>query len=482
MRRFLALSRAPTLPFVRRVGSVPHHGQRPSSLGSTESPTEAAMAAQQAHSQHLAQKAKPDPKKPHKGIREKPRPDAGHQQFLNYFGVDGAKHQPGETDFKTEDQRKAMLSELMNQPYQNMVTQEQRDIVVRTFNAIRKLETAVVLGKAVPYELEGETVESIWMRAYSLMWKGRMFVELQRWADDPVIPGESTWIDLDLSTEHRKPKLWRLPNSNCIVMPVFTLEDYQCQFFQKHGTWEVTWMPIARNGENYKKWAAMERPVLAYGTMQTLCRIATTAFGEGQTFCLLVNPCSANSKVISYPEMLTMARRSKGDLSMRDLPSSVHRSLLDTSSWNGEIIEDAATLPKPSYGPVPSIAIVELHWLVAYYHYEGITAIRAVKSTPSMISKLMGKTATMNIDVYLSDSVTKEEGQEILNTLRGHWSYLTEAGVNVATKCVRQAVPPALGSSGEWDLYESGLYHELRGTIKAPKHSLKDKIGYDDMI
>eukprot|EP00759_Apiculatamorpha_spiralis_P053445 PhF_6_TR619/c0_g1_i2/m.811 len=392
--------------------------------------------------------AKPSPAlRKKKGLRpERPEPDFALRAQLQMYGSDAATYHHNGKNITDH----ASLQQLLSKPVHNWVSLDNLDVLMRTFKSIAREEKSMARGGTRRYfNPDDDDLAALWHRAYGVIWKARLFTELEPLEDDPPMPGEVTWIDLDLSMESRKPRLWKLPGTDHCAIPLFSLEEYHFHFYQRHKIWDALWFPTPRNGDNYDKYNALPRPVVAYASFSTWCRLATTAYGsEGKSFCFIVNPCQEHTKILTYPEMTYIAQRHK--TGTKDLPPVQHLKLYDTSLWVGSVVEEStaedaklkeaqeakmAPLSPPTAnggihttGPVPHMAILELHILLNTIEVNSLVCITLVRTTrQTVLGQILGRAATEVLSVHVIGK-KQEDVDATIDILKREWSFSKECG------------------------------------------------------
>ena len=441
-----------------------------------------------------------------KGLHKKATPDSSLRSSLGYWGSDNSKHFPSQTEYHTDGPRAQLLHDVMNQPYHKWMTLDQKDILMRTFKAIVRKQRdmqRLSVPQIPPSSMDGfveDSLELMWQRAFSVLCKSKMHVELERLPDDPVLPGEATWINLDESTEHRLPKLWRMPGKKHLVLPVFTLDEYINHYWQRHECWESMWVPFPRNGASKDGFMGLARPVCGYGSFQNICRLATTAYGgRGRTFSLAINPCQPVTKFITFPEMVHISSKgpTRASLEKKDLPYSGFLTLVDTSQWTGEIVQDGGgkcEVLTPGEGKVPHIALLELHLLLLSLGSSqgNEVAVMSIQVCERAIAETLRVTALfgkfLGLDSGSGEKVvtirvrcaTRDQEEKVVPLLQQHWSFLAESNTKTEVVCATANAAAEDTKGTWWELYDSDLMTALRcSTRKAEKRPLRDIIDYD---
>ncbi|RNF05887.1 hypothetical protein TraAM80_04266 [Trypanosoma rangeli] len=224
-----------------------------------------------------------------------------------------------------------------------------------------------------------------WKEVYLFLRTAEMCCELQRDSTDAFPKGKKLWINLDGCEEKRRPVLTQMPNG-MLVLPVLSMEDYLDYYFCWVDAFEFCWFPIPRMGTCFEGFCQLPFPVTAVGSMQHFSALATVAFRASQ-FGILVNPGQHTSKLVTYPEMVELAKQRSMRPKERntDLKSTINgvkedifvRNFLcgfDTRKLLMKRIEPPQLVELLRHRPkIPPVARLELHLLL--FEYESIVKV-----------------------------------------------------------------------------------------------------------
>nr|CCC93040.1 conserved hypothetical protein [Trypanosoma congolense IL3000] len=408
---------------------------------------------------------------PNKGYRTQPTVPDRLKDAMTLFGVDAHNVTPDDPPYVPEEQRMHMTKEIMGSN-QFMRNHAKLDRLRAALDAVHN---------------EGPDHEG-WQEVYLFLRTTEMCCELLKDQTDVFPKGKKLWINLDECEERRLPVLMEMPNG-MIVLPVFSMEEYQDHYFGRVDAFESCWFPVPRMGTRYEEFCKLPFPVSAVGGIERLSGLATVALPSSQ-FGILVNPGQRTSKFVTYPEMVELSKqkrlrpkdrntnlRRKSGEAVEDVYDFSFRCGFDTRKLSMRRVEPAEVEKLLENRPrIPQVAQLELHLLL--YDYEMISNVFVRTVDRSHWRRVLGASEKLTqIDVVVEDG---KPNREIFERIK-KWSFMGEFFSDVHIEFTA-TVPKAEGSDGFMTVYDSTDGALLRGMKSFKGVTLRKSLGYDEPL
>lgn len=309
---------------------------------------------------------------------------------------------------------------------------------------------------------QGET-ERLWHEFYIHLRNGEMCTELVEDIHDEKPKGKKLWIELEYCEIPRRPFVLQLPNGACAV-PIFTTEQEMEYYFMRQDVWESVTVPHPRVGSQLDVYNAMPQPVCGIGGIKRLASLATVATQRNQ-LPLIINPNTAATKIITYPEMLASAKSKKFEHGGSDIIPDEFKVTFDTTKTTFKRLHPSQVphMSSTSGLPVPMIAKVELQ-LLMLPHSE-IEAVHIVTKDASMWKRATTKVdKTTVVTIIPRDGGAGEVDPEAVFASLRKWSFVTEFSSDLEVVVAKAAPEGAqlLYTGAESQFYRETLCRKRR--------------------
>ena len=415
--------------------------------------------------------------KPVKGIRGKSHVPGQLKDHFNYFGFDGSNG-VGDAPHMPEGQRTSMINEIMGDGKSKF--------------GMDKVDRLALGMRAAS---DKEPNHSEWMSLMTLFRTSEMAVELVPHESDMRPPGDKLWIDLNISTERRRPYVFELEDGT-VVLPAFSWENRTVSYFSKAEAFECCYFPHPKTGTQKEEYDKQEQPVMATGRFQKLAMLATVSV-KGLKCVILVNPFDEFSKILTYQEMLHIAKAKDKSGNIAECSESLFR-IFDTTTWTGrrvdpvqlvaererkakgsQMSQPVASAEKP--WTAPELARLELRQLIFdKKHVESVwVTSEATAKWKQWLTKAPSKRILVTVVLREDEgklSVVQEEVRARLNT----WSALRE--VEGDFEIVFAPEPTGEEAARHQCIYRHEQGALLRRSAYRTGPSLRETLNYDDPL
>lgn len=402
---------------------------------------------------------------PNKGVRQQPAVPDRLKDAVSYFGNNSQSNVIMEdTPFVPQDKRQNLLKEAMSMQ-QNM----------KSLTKLDRFKTAL----AAVHSLGPDDPQ--WSDVYLFARTTEHCGELVRIESDVFPRGAKLWIELENCEERRQPYFLKLPN-DMVVLPVFSMEEYQDHFFCRLDMFEPTWFPVPRMGTRYEAFCKLPFPVCSLGTIQRQAALATMSIPSSQ-FGILVNPGQRSSKFLTYPELIYLATQKKHAFTANEGPEPFDKSLkrsFDTSAMDlvrlspREVMEHIKTRPG-----IPQVALLELHLLL--FSFVDVTEVYVKTVKRPAWKRLMGGLETMTqIDIICRNANNDGGWRSELQSVLSRWSFLKEFHTDVHFELLNQR-PATLDPSAMklYDVIDDGQLYRQHAAVHKDSFSLRQALDFD---
>jgi hypothetical protein len=405
------------------------------------------------------------PNAPNKGVREQPQVPDRLKDAVSYFGNNSQSNVIMEdTPYVPQDKRQNLLKEAMSMQ-QNMKSMTKMDRFRTAMSAVHEL---------------GPDDEG-WADVYLFARTTEHCNELVRIPSDVFPRGAKLWIELESCEERRQPYFLKLPNG-MVVLPVFSMEEYQDHFFSRLDIFEPVWFPVPRMGTRYEAFCKMPFPVCALGSIQRQAALATMAIPTSQ-FGILVNPGQRSSKFLTYPELIYLATQKKHSFIANEGPEPFDRSLkraFDTTTMPlvrmspKEVMEHIKTRPG-----IPQVALLELHLLL--FNFSEVTEAYVKTVRRPAWKRLMGGPETLTqLDIVVSDTGNHRAWRGELQSVLQNWSFLKEFKTDVHIELLNKRQEPLDPSAMKlYDTHADGTFYRQHASVQKGALSLRQSLDFD---
>lgn len=410
---------------------------------------------------------------PNKGVRQQPPVPDRLKDAMAYFGNEQRQNVVMEdTPFVPQDKRQNLLKETLSMQ-QNMRSASKLDLV------------KVALSKLHGKNCDAED----WNDVFLFMRTTEFCTELVKNETDVFPRGSKLWIELESCEERRTPYLLKLPNG-MVVLPIFSMEEYQDYYFSRIEAFESCWFPVPRMGTRYEAFCKLEFPVCGLGPLQRLSALATMALRKpGSELGILINPGQRCSKFLTYPEMVYLARQKKHTMS-NEGAITFHKTLrktFDTTKLDFVRMspEDALEhLAKSDKQGVPMIARLELQLLVFPFAEVSEVYVRTVPK-PKWKKLVTGGSETITLLEFVvhdesMDVAARKKWRAELAEIVQQWSFMAEFNSDIHIEFVASAPTSDTNATKLYDGAVDGRLYRQHVTFKGL--SLRQALDFDAPI
>lgn len=404
---------------------------------------------------------------PSKGIRSQPQVPDRLKDAVAYFGNNSQANVIMEdTPYVPQEKRQNLLKEAMSMQ-QNM----------KSMTKLDRLRTALSAVHNRGPEDDG------WSDVYLFLRTTEQCTELVQIASDVFPKGAKLWIELEHCEERRHPYFLKLPNG-MIVLPLFSMEEYQDHYFSRLDIFEPVWFPVPRMGTRYEAFCKMPFPVCAVGPLQRHAAMATMSIPTSQ-FGILVNPGQRSSKFLTYPELIYLATQKKHAFTSNEGPEPFDRTLkcvFDTSKLELHRLSPMEVMTELKSRPrIPQIALLELHLLMFPFTEVSEVYVRTVKR-PAWKRVITGGAETMTqLDIIVCDSGRPQKSWRAeLQDVIQKWSFLREFQTDVHIELLNARPEPICSSAMKlYDAVADGMFYRQHATSQKDSFSLRQALNFD---